>query len=111
VAALLLKLLAVPAPCVLTMGRTDWYLWGERWHVSGMRLPKGEYLIVVSERECERAIADYARRWEVETLFGCLKRRGFCLEQTHVTDPARLKKLLGLLGHWSSAGRTSRASG
>ena len=72
-------------------------IWGHRWHVSGMRLPKGEYLIVVSERECESAIADYARRWEVETLFGCLKTRGFCLEQTHVTDPARLKKLLALL--------------
>src|SRR5436305_10166043 len=88
-------------------------IWGHRWHVSGMRLPRGEYLIVVSERECESAIADYARRWEVETLFGCLKTRGFCLEQTHVTDPARLKKLLALLalafcwahvvGEWLSA--------
>lgn len=62
-----------------------------------MRLPKGEYLIVVAERECESAIADHAKRWEVETLFGCLKSRGFCLEQTHVTDPDRLKKLLALL--------------
>src|SRR5947209_514188 len=24
-------------------------IWGERWQVSGMRLPKGEYLIVISE--------------------------------------------------------------
>ncbi len=30
-------------------------------------------------------------------LFGCLKSRGFRLEETHVTDPARLKKLLALL--------------
>jgi len=88
-------------------------LWGERWHVSGMRLPRGEYLIIISEREAESAIADYARRWEVETLFGCLKTRGFCLEQTHVTDSERLKKLLALLalafcwahvvGEWLSA--------
>lgn len=88
-------------------------IWGARSPVSGMRLPKGEYLIVISERECESAIADYGRRWEVETLFGCLKSRGFCLEHTHVTDSDRLKKLLALLalafcwahvvGEWLSA--------
>lgn len=71
-------------------------IWGERWHVTGMRLPRGEYVIVVSERETETALEEYARRWEVETLFGCLKTRGFCLEATHVTDADRLKKLLAL---------------
>jgi hypothetical protein len=90
-------------------------IWGERWYVSGMRLPKGEYVIVGAERETETALADYARRWEVETLFGCLKTRGFCLEATHVTDAARLKKLLALValafcwahvtGEWLSAQR------
>lgn len=90
-------------------------IWGERWHVSGMRLPRGEYVIVVAERETETALEDYARRWEVETLFGCLKTRGFCLEATHITDPARLKKLLALValafcwahvtGEWLSAQR------
>jgi|SRR5947209_6901911 len=88
-------------------------LWGERWHVTGMRLPRGEYLIIVSERETQTALEDYARRWEVETLFGCLKTRGFCLEATHVTEPERLKKLLALValafcwahvtGEWLSA--------
>src|SRR5215204_1254642 len=88
-------------------------IWGERWHVTGMRLPKGEYVIVVSERETRTALEDYARRWEVETLFGCLKTRGFCLEATHVTEPERLKKLLALValafcwahvvGEWLSA--------
>jgi hypothetical protein len=88
-------------------------LWGERWHVTGMRLPRGEYVIVVSERETQTALEEYARRWEVETLFGCLKTRGFCLEATHVTEPERLKKLLALValafcwahvtGEWLSA--------
>jgi len=50
---------------------------------------------------------------EVETLFGCLKTRGFCLEATHVTEPERLKKSLALValafcwahvtGEWLSA--------
>jgi len=88
-------------------------IWGERWHVTGMRLRRGEYVIVVSERETETALEEYARRWEVETLFGCLKTRGFCLEATHVTEPERLKKLLALValafcwahvtGEWLSA--------
>ena len=90
-------------------------IWGERWHITGLRLPKGEYVIVVSERETETALEDYAKRWEVETLFGCLKPRGFCLEATHVTEPERLKKLLALValafcwahvtGEWLSAQR------
>jgi hypothetical protein len=66
-------------------------------HISGMKLRAGEYLIVASAHPAERAIAEYARRWEIETLFGCMKSRGFCLEQTHVTDPQRLKKLVALL--------------
>jgi hypothetical protein len=66
-------------------------------HISGMKLRAGEYLIVASARPTEKAIAEYAKRWEIETLFGCMKSRGFCLEQTHVTDPQRLKKLVALL--------------
>lgn len=30
-------------------------------------------------------------------MFGCLKSRGFCLEETHVTDAERLRKLVALL--------------
>src|SRR5215211_3776289 len=66
-------------------------------HISGMKLRAGEYLIVASARPTETAIQDYARRWEIETLFGCMKSRGFCLEQTHVTDPERLKKSVAVL--------------
>jgi hypothetical protein len=71
--------------------------WGLDLYFSGVRLSSGEYVIVVAPQAAERALADYARRWEIETLFGCLKSRGFRLEETHVTDPARLKKLLALL--------------
>jgi hypothetical protein len=70
---------------------------GLNLHISGMKLRAGEYLIVASARPTDRAIAEYANRWEIETLFGCMKTRGFCLEQTHVTEPERLKKLLVLV--------------
>ncbi|ENW83839.1 hypothetical protein F908_00738 [Acinetobacter sp. NIPH 284] len=36
------------------------------------------------------AIRDYALRWEIETLFSCLKGRGFNLENTRLTDPRRV---------------------
>jgi hypothetical protein len=33
----------------------------------------------------------------IETLFAAFKTRGFCLEQTHLSDPERLSKLVALL--------------
>lgn len=72
-------------------------IWGLPLFISGVRLSSGEYVIVVAPRETLAALCDYARRWEIETLFSCLKSRGFRLEETHVTHPERLKKLMALL--------------
>lgn len=72
-------------------------IWGMELYVSGMRLASGEYLIVVAPRYAATAIEDYAKRWEIETLFGCLKSRGFRLEETHVSEAKRLEKLIALL--------------
>jgi hypothetical protein len=71
--------------------------WGLELHLTGLRLPTGEYVIVAAPHVTADALADYSRRWEIETLFGCLKTRGFRLEETHVTDPERLQKLVALL--------------
>ncbi|HYX41712.1 MAG TPA: IS4 family transposase [Pyrinomonadaceae bacterium] len=70
---------------------------GQRLFVMGMRRSDGEYVIVGSREESDLLLRDYARRWGVETLFGCLKTRGFCLEATHVTDKERLRKLIALM--------------
>lgn len=70
---------------------------GTPLYFTGMRLQTREYLIVLSPCYCQHAIADYANRWEIETLFGCLKSRGFRLEDTHLTELARVKKLIALL--------------
>jgi hypothetical protein len=72
-------------------------IWGLPLFVSGVRLSSGEYVIVVAPRETVTALADYGRRWEIETLFSCLKSRGFRLEETHLVHPERLKKLIALL--------------
>jgi hypothetical protein len=53
--------------------------------VTGLRLKDGELLIIASSCCCEKAIEAYAKRWEIETLFSCLKGRGLNLEDTHFT--------------------------
>lgn len=62
-----------------------------------MRLEDGDLLIVATAHDPSKAIADYAKRWAIETLFGCFKSRGFCLESTHLQHPERLAKLIALL--------------
>jgi len=70
---------------------------GVRLFVIGLRLNDGEYLILVTDKNSESAIETYKLRWEIETLFGCLKTRGFNLESTHITEPERINKLVALL--------------
>ncbi|MBX3278372.1 MAG: IS4 family transposase [Acidobacteria bacterium] len=72
-------------------------MWGDEWYFSGCYLGSGQYLIIVSPTPTDSAVSDYARRWEIETLFAALKTRGFCLEQTHLTDGERLSRLLALM--------------
>lgn len=54
-------------------------------------------LVVVTRHKPQSAVADYAKRWGIETLFGCLKTRGFCLESTHLQDSERLGRMLVML--------------
>jgi len=68
-------------------------LWGHWLYLAGLRLEDGSLLVVATNHAPSTAIADYAHRWGIETLFGCLKTRGFCLEATQIKDPERLKKL------------------
>ena len=70
---------------------------GHKLFIIGLRLPDGELLIVVTNDEPATALDDYSRRWEIETLFGCLKTRGFNFESTHMTEPERIRKLVALL--------------
>ena len=40
------------------------------------------------------ALELYRKRWAIETMFGCFKTRGFHLEDTHITDPDKIERLL-----------------
>jgi len=70
---------------------------GRRLYVIGFKMAEGELAIIVTQEYPEIALADYKERWQIETLFSCLKTRGFCLESTHLTHSARLEKLFAFL--------------
>jgi hypothetical protein len=72
-------------------------LWGLKVALAAVRREKNELVIVVSSEATGEILREYAVRWQIETLFGCLKTRGFCLEESHLTDGERVSKLLALL--------------
>lgn len=71
-------------------------LLGQTLYVAASRL-KDELLIVVTNRDPKKALRFYRIRWEIETLFACLKTRGFRFEDTHLTHPERIEKLTFVL--------------
>ena len=72
-------------------------LWGRWVYVAATRMSHNKLLVVATDQAPETAIADYALRWSIETLFGMFKSRGFCLEETSMREAERLKKLFALL--------------
>lgn len=70
---------------------------GHYLHVIGMMLPDGNYLILITDKNPDQALENYKKRWGIETLFQCLKERGFNFEDTRMTFPERIDKLIALL--------------
>ena len=66
-------------------------------YVAAGRSEKGELMIVVTNQSPKDAITNYLKRWGIETLFSCLKGRGFHFEDTHMTRHERIAKLMALL--------------
>jgi hypothetical protein len=52
---------------------------------------------LATDKFLEDPVGLYAKRWEIETLFSCLKGRGFNFEDTRLTQQERIEKLLFLL--------------
>jgi hypothetical protein len=66
-------------------------------YIAAGRSEKGELMIVVTNQDPKDAINIYLKRWGIETLFSCLKGRGFHFEDTHMTNHERIAKLMALL--------------
>jgi len=99
----LLRHLSVGETCIL-LGKRK--LMGQMVCLSALRLKDGKLLIIASSHASEQAMQRYARRWEIETLFSCLKGRGFRFEETRITHTERIETLfmvLALTAAWAHA--------
>ena len=71
-------------------------LYGQQHSLEATRLTDGQLLVVCSDKE-GKGLEAYGERWQIETLFGSLKSKGFNLEDTHMTAAAKIEKLMSVL--------------
>ena len=73
-------------------------LWGKSLYLSTRwSYKKDELVTIISNRKCKNPFKIYRKRWEIETFFGCLKKRGFCFEDTHLIHLSRIESLIFVL--------------
>lgn len=70
---------------------------GQLCYISGCRLTKGEFLIVISFNKPEQANKHYKQRWQIEMCFKAMKSSGFDIENTHLNKLDRIEKLILLV--------------
>lgn len=64
---------------------------GELCYLSGCRLEKGEFLIIISFNKPEKSEENYKKRWQIETCFKAMKSSGFNIENTHLQQINRIE--------------------
>lgn len=75
-----------------------YYAYGHYLHIAAVRGKEEESLILLTNMENpNKAIEAYRKRWEIETLFGAFKSRGFNLEDTHMSDPKKIATLVAII--------------
>ena len=65
---------------------SKYMLLGVEVYIAASRNHKNELLIVITNACASKALKIYKKRWCIETLFSHLKTKGFCFEETHMTD-------------------------
>lgn len=68
-------------------------------HLGGIKASKAdEALIVVSNHKMDKnTISTYQKRWEIETMFGALKSKGFNFEESKISEEGKIEKLMAFL--------------
>ncbi len=77
-------------------------IWGMKLYFSSKHIQskgrRDDQLYLVSNRfSGSEALKAYRLRWGIEQLFSHLKKRGFDLEATHMTEAGKLEKLFALV--------------
>lgn len=58
---------------------------------------EGDLVVIATNKNPRKSLKVYKKRWSIESLFSCLKGRGFNFEDTHIVDPKRGDALLFVL--------------
>ena len=58
---------------------------------------KNELMVIASNKRWSNSINIYLKRWWIEVLFWCLKKRWFNFEDTHLTDYKKISMLIWIL--------------
>lgn len=72
-------------------------VFGRNVFLSGGRASNSELMVIASNVESENAVETYLLRWQIESMFQCLKSRGFRFEDTQITARNKIKRLIVLL--------------
>ena len=72
-------------------------LWELELTVVGYKDKDGKVQILATNGEPKSTVKLYSVRWQIESMFLCLKSNGFNLEETHMSCPDKLELLFGLL--------------
>jgi len=59
--------------------------------------PDGELVIIATNHNIPAVQDRYINRNQIETMFKAMKTQGFNLEDTHITRPDRLERLMGAM--------------
>jgi hypothetical protein len=70
---------------------------GEILNITCLQLEREQLLVVSNIKIGELALIAYKQRWGIERAFKALKKSGFWMEETHITDLEKLGKLMAIL--------------
>lgn len=62
--------------------------------IAALRTFENELVVVAHSDDIPSPLAMYQKRWKIESMFRSLKTGGFNMENTHITNPARLTTLI-----------------
>ncbi|MHB9054834.1 MAG: transposase [Paludibacteraceae bacterium] len=100
IARLIFALLPHEPPYSIAIDKTNWKFGQTNINILVLAIVykgKSEFQIIISLCKPEIAQKIYKERWQIETAFRAMKTSGFNVEDTHLTDIERIKKLVAFV--------------
>jgi hypothetical protein len=73
---------------------------GKKIRLAATLSKDGELVAVIASLDVQGSLlTEYRLRWLIELFFKSIKSRGFNIEETHMTDPSKIKVLFAMLAY------------